>query len=348
MSFLSLTAGDVASLSAALARCRKRCDLARVVRQAVFLGPGMPRAAVARVLRETYGRQAPPTTYVAQTPVGGAVALELWAFPGTAPLSRSGNACRAHCGGYAWDFIGGLEMKARQAAYPGVKQLLARARTAYASIGADFGGTVRTWYYMGGILRPAAGGDRYAQLNRARNGFYATRWADSGLAPASTAIGMRGGRVSLEAFALEKAPGIPGAVWLDNPLQTPPHRYPLRAGRDRNPCFSRGAAVSLDDGTSLIFVSGTASLRGHEVLHLEDPAAQVRVSIENIAALGVRLADILQFRVYIKKAEHAAAVRRRCEALLPDVPRLYLLADVCREEFSVEIECVAARKRANP
>ena len=41
-------------------------------------------------------------------------------------------------------------------------------------------------------------------------------------------------------------------------------------------------------------------------------------------------------------------MRRRCEALLPDVPRLYLLADVCREEFSVEIECVAARKRANP
>ena len=106
----------------------------------------------------------------------------------------------------------------------------------------------------------------------------------------------------------------------------------------------------------MFFVSGTASIRGSDVVCLDDPEAQTRITIENIATLmgednlvgnyalprGASLDDMMQYRVYVKRPDDLDVIRDCCRRHLPEVPHAYLVADVCRPECLVEIEGVAA------
>ncbi len=46
-------------------------------------------------------------------------------------------------------------------------------------------------------------------------------------------------------------------------------------------------------------------------------------------------------RVYIKKKNFLHAVKSEIDKVWPDLPVIYLLADICREELLVEIEGTA-------
>ncbi|MGH8337028.1 MAG: hypothetical protein ACRETL_09475, partial [Gammaproteobacteria bacterium] len=101
-------------------------------------------------------------------------------------------------------------------------------------------------------------------------------------------------------------------------------------------------------GTNL-FVSGTASIVGHETIHPGDVAAQTRETLANIKALVdeanrvVRMAryslDELKFKVYVRKPSDLDAIAAALEgSLRPRASIVYLQADVCREDLMVEIE----------
>jgi enamine deaminase RidA (YjgF/YER057c/UK114 family) len=98
-----------------------------------------------------------------------------------------------------------------------------------------------------------------------------------------------------------------------------------------------------------LFISGTASIVGHETIHQGDVDAQTRETMANIDALleeanrvvgPARYSlDGLKFKVYVRRPSDLDAIEGVLSRLLrPSTPIVYLQADVCREDLLVEIE----------
>lgn len=333
-----------ARLWAALSECDELVGLENVARQTFFLSDKADAAELERVVKEVYGLPAPVTTCVHQPPAQGhAVSCELWAFASEATLHRGRHVTWSDTPAARWGFVGGMATADREPIGSGVRRMLSEAQNELHAAGMDFAQTVRTWYYIGDLLGARGDGTRYDRFNAARNAFYRDKWPNLCLSPASTGIGMNTDRIAFEALLLSPRDDGAEVAWVDNPLQTQPYHYELQKPRSGNPSFSRGAAFR-HDGAALLFVSGTASIRGSRVIHVGDVAAQTEATIENIATLlaGGSLEDMQQLRVYIKRRDDLEIVRDCCRSHLPDVPCVYSIADVCRPECLVEIEGIHA------
>ena len=70
---------------------------------------------------------------------------------------------------------------------------------------------------------------------------------------------------------------------IENPRQLSASLYPPRYGL-RSPMFARAALVPNGRGAQLL-VSGTASIVGHESLHIGDPERQLEETARNFEAL---------------------------------------------------------------
>jgi chorismate lyase/3-hydroxybenzoate synthase len=203
---------------------------------------------------------------------------------------------------------------------------------------------IRIWNYLPEINREADGDERYRHFNSARQ----LAFRDSGRAalstvPAASAVGSPAGSpLSIYFLAARQPPKM-----IENPRQTSAYHYPPKFGR-HSPMFSRACVLSEPHGTNL-FVSGTASIVGHETVHRGDVAAQTRETMANIAALldeanrvvgSARYSlDGLKFKVYVRQPADLPAIEAILAASLrPSTSVVYLQADVCREDLLVEIE----------
>ena len=116
--------------------------------------------------------------------------------------------------------------------------------------------------------------------------------------------------------------------------------------------FERGTAVEYGDRKH-IFVSGTASIdnRG-EVVYPGNIAGQTRRMLLNIEALlkeaGSSLADLAKMIVYLRDIADYPIVRDLMEQQFPDVPKVIVLAPVCRPGWLIETECIAIKAGGNP
>ena len=254
-----------------------------------------------------------------------------------------------------WGFVGGLETADAEPPGKGLSRILNEAQDELQRSGLTLARMVRTWYYIGNILGTGEQESPYDRFNAARNAFYRHNWPDLCRSPASTGIGMQTNRIAFEGLFFSNEGNGSQVSWIDNPLQTSPYLYENQAKAGCNPSFSRASAVRFANA-AVLFISGTASIRGSEVISPEDPAAQTKVTIENIASLigadnlvsnhrfsrGATLDDLQGFRVYLKRPGDLAVVRDCCRRFLPPVPHTYLIAHVCRSELLVEIEGVVA------
>ena len=100
----------------------------------------------------------------------------------------------------------------------------------------------------------------------------------------------------------------------------------------------------------MLFISGTASILGHETVHAGDAAAQTRESLRNIEAVldaanhgsnprtALALTDLC-YKIYVRRVADQSLIERELRSVLGDKARvLYLHADLCRRELLVEIE----------
>lgn len=203
----------------------------------------------------------------------------------------------------------------------------------------------RVWHYLGEINQGEGDGERYRQFCVGRyralddhNGFEARL-------PAASAIGARGGGLSIFALA-GKLPGLQ----VENPRQVSAFRYP-RAYGPRSPSFSRATLLPFADGPRLL-VSGTASIVGHATAHAGDTLAQLRQTAANLEALlahavhtqlpGRRAAEFAaeSYIVYLRHDEDLPQVLPELRRLFNDTPLQVLAGDVCRPELLIEIEAV--------
>lgn len=208
----------------------------------------------------------------------------------------------------------------------------------------------RIWNYLPQINADGGGLERYRQFNLGRQEAFleAGRAAFEG-APPACALGIHQGALSIRFLAGQRAP-LP----VENPRQVSAYRYPETYG-PRSPTFSRAALADIGGGSIALFISGTASIVGHETVHHGDVQEQTRETLRNLQAV-VEAANArcsakfslsaLDSVVYVRHPSDTARVRAIIEETLgSDAPMarhaVYLEADICRSDLLVEIEAHA-------
>ena len=201
---------------------------------------------------------------------------------------------------------------------------------------------IRTWIYVQDI------DVQYAGMVTARREFFVRE----GLTPQTHFIASTGieGRyvypdvlVHMDAYAIA---GIEPAQikYLHAPTHlNPTHEYGVT--------FERGTAVDYGDRRH-IFISGTASINNQgEIVHPLDVAQQTNRTFENVQALlaeaDASMTDVISMIVYLRDTADYAVVNRYLDIHYPTIPRLILLAPVCRPGWLVEVECIAIKSIDN-
>lgn len=278
-------------------------------------------------------------------PLAGRAHAEVWRGAGPVRMGTAGpiryvenGECFAGWLSVSEDRFGGL-IEAAEAAYLGLLAL--HAESPYHHVW-------RVWSFINGINEGDKDEERYRQfcLGRAR-AYAAAPGRPPGVAyPAASAVGKTGSDRSLEIYWF--AGRQPGDA-VENPRQVSAYHYPRCYG-PAAPSFSRAMLVP----GPLLFVSGTASIVGHESVHVGDLEGQVRETLVNLetllrqAAVGgrirsARLGPDSLVKVYVRPGCDAALVERLLRDLLGDqVPLLLLSAYICRSELLIEIEVVHA------
>lgn len=210
---------------------------------------------------------------------------------------------------------------------------------------------LRVWNYLPGINLGEGDRERYRQFNLGRARAFEERFGAEGgdwRAPASSAVGTPG-RELCTLFLASRGP----VIQLENPRQVPAHRYPPRYG-PRAPSFSRAALVADERGCGF-FLSGTASVVGHESVHGESLAGQLAETLRNVERVIERarrasardlpgLGGFDLVKIYLRDRDRLDALTGAVASVLgTEVQVVVLEADICRADLLVEIDGVALR-----
>ena len=304
----------------------------------------------------------PVLSLVAQKPLVGELVMEVHSLPTTAgeevtveeQMISSVRYLRVTSGHYREIIAGGLyaddlTLPVREQS----EQVFGKAEEMLKAEQMSFGDIVRQWNYLERITDIVYGNQCYQDFNDVRTLFYASSAWESGY-PAATGIGTQYGGILIDFNAVS---GEVDIVPLDNDWQRAAHVYSdevlisHRADTEKGtPKFERGKSVS-DRRQEVIYISGTATIRGEESVTTGDVLLQTEITLENIQHLiGLEegrenlpehSGKLGLLRVYLKNEEDAPAVKADLDKLCPDLPIAYLYADVCREELLIEIEGIA-------
>lgn len=264
---------------------------------------------------------------------GSAPLMEVWRSTRPVKHGRSDGLAYAHNGVV---LIGQLELgqadiddldRATAHAYVHIEALL--RRTGYPS-------WLRIWNYLAHINRGDGDAERYRLFTQGRYRALALKPGFEAHLPAATAIGTPDGGLLIY-FLAARSPGVQA----ENPRQVSAFRYPREYG-PRSPSFSRATQKHWAQGRQL-FISGTASVVGHATVHEGDPIEQLEETARNLRSLlestGMPGARPLGLKLYVRRAEHFEAVRKRAVDLFSaGVPLLCLQGDVSRPHLLVEME----------
>jgi chorismate lyase/3-hydroxybenzoate synthase len=205
---------------------------------------------------------------------------------------------------------------------------------------------LRMWHYLPQIHLEDHGLERYKLFSAARHdAFVAKGRTISRDAPAASAVGKPAGNAVI-AFLAALRPGTP----ITNPRQVNAYQYPSQYG-PRSPTFCRALRTAWG-GFDQLYISGTASIVGHESRHAGDAARQADETILNLralfaevdagAALPASAWTSVLFKVYLRdRAARDQVVPRLRRAFGERPPLLLLEGDICRRELLLEVEAVA-------
>lgn len=216
----------------------------------------------------------------------------------------------------------------------------------------DYPHIYRIWNYMADIngVHPliSHGLERYRQFNVGRKeAFMACSNAMNLQLPAACALGTRDGPLSI-AFLLGHKPPIA----IENPRQISAYEYPDDYG-PQTPNFSRATLLPGDassaEHSAILFISGTASIVGHQTLHTKDVVAQTKETLANLEAViteANRTIGAVRFdlhhaflRVYVRNALDLPMIKNEIRHHLGSaVKAVFVQADICRQALLLEIE----------
>ncbi len=229
--------------------------------------------------------------------------------------------------------------------------------------GMEFSDIIRQWNYIEQITETLdqhnSPSQHYQIFNDVRSKYYQLSDFKNGF-PAATGIGMDFGGIIIDAIAVrfEEENSI-GA--LKSPVQLDAYTYSKEVLAENNamcdfcrttPKFERAKILTVS-GRKWILISGTAAISGQVSDDQFSAEHQTEMTIKNILRLismeniekhGIisdEKANIQSLRVYVKYKKDIPEVKAVCMRYFPELPVIYVVADICRPELLVEIEGLA-------
>lgn len=208
---------------------------------------------------------------------------------------------------------------------------------------------IRVWNYIRDIHQKTDGLEHYRQFNIGRQAaFEAYGYSLRGATvPSASAVGTHTGKALTICFLAGRLP----AQAIENPRQISACDYPHLYG-PKSPTFSRASFIEMPH-QKLLFISGTASIVGHESRHIGHVVHQTEETFTNIQALLTEAQQHhlkaqltltqLFYKVYIRNRKDLPAIQSIVKQTVGDAHVLYLQADICREELLVEIEAIGTQ-----
>ena len=208
---------------------------------------------------------------------------------------------------------------------------------------------VRIWNFVPDINRGSGDAETYVQFNNGRAAAFDQLGLTPACYPAATGVGSPAGSpLTVIVLASRTEP-----VGIENPRQTSAYLYPRRYGPS-SPAFAR-AMLLPDRAGATLFISGTASIVGHESQHrriepqLQETLTNLEQLLDSTAARipGCTAGPHRSWRVYLRNPADLASVEGEVHRRLGGRDSvLFLQADICRRELLVEIEGLCELTRA--
>ena len=209
----------------------------------------------------------------------------------------------------------------------------------------------RIWNYVPAINARKKGLENYRAFSVGRSRAFEERFGAGyrRALPAASAVGCAGEEIVAIFAAGGQAPRH-----IENPEQVPAYHYPPAHG-PRPPSFSR-STIAEEGGRPLIFISGTAAIKGHATVAPGALALQLDCTLDNLrlisraAGIGENLGAngnfVRHFKIYLRRPDDlpAAAARLEADLLQPGDRVVWLQADLCRAGLAVEIEATLVGK----
>jgi chorismate lyase/3-hydroxybenzoate synthase len=220
---------------------------------------------------------------------------------------------------------------------------------AYAEIGTFLNSTpyvhvFRFWNYIPDINRVEHGIERYQAFCVGRHAAVSLHPDFEQTLPAASAVG-----TEVPGLLISFASGKVRPIQVENQRQISAFHYPSVYG-PRSPLFSRAVCMNWNIGEQQLYISGTASIVGHETRHTGDVTAQALETCKNLDAVIEEFsfcsnkADANNLpagslRVYLRHPEQLGVVQNIL-SLKRELPAniIYLKGDLCRAGLLLEIE----------
>lgn len=272
----------------------------------------------------------PPSPTVATPPLAVS-SLEVWRSPFPVTYGRRGCVAFSRNGDVLFGAVvaanGDLETLAERA-YTSVLETI-RAE--------GFPHLLRVWNYVRGINAGAGEDERYKRFCAGRHQALSAAGIGKQQFAAASTVGMHDGDLAIHFIAGRK----PGRQ-VENGRQVSAYDYPPQYGL-QPPSFSRATIVRFG-AESLLFISGTASIVGHETRHRGDIVAQTEETLVNLEAVayacGSSIHELALVKVYLRRPEHAEEVTSRLRSAMPKAKLMALHADICRADLLLEVEAI--------
>ncbi len=210
---------------------------------------------------------------------------------------------------------------------------------------------IRVWNYLPRIGDDIEGMECYRRFCRARHDAFEAFYEELiPNLPATSVLGSSGPDLQMVFVAGRSPP-----CHYENPRQVSAYHYPQKYG-PKSPLFARATLVQWHQEQA-VFISGTASIVGHESQHRGDARAQAEEILRNIEALIYDVANsnmpavpglgaIRHLRVYLRNPRDLGTVRQVVERRLGGPAEvIYLHASICRQELLVEMEALLGLKK---
>ena len=197
----------------------------------------------------------------------------------------------------------------------------------------------RCWHYLPGINHIDSNLERYRAFCVGRHAALAGAQGFEQNLPAASAIGTRAPGLLVSFVAGRYKP-----LQIENPRQVSAFHYPSKYG-PRSPLFSRAMWID-QQACPRLYLSGTASILGHESAHPGDLNEQIEETLRNMEAILANApASLFEsevcLRVYIRNENHYREIRKALETRFGEgCSIVYLRGDICRSELLLEIEGV--------
>lgn len=196
----------------------------------------------------------------------------------------------------------------------------------------------RIWNYVPRINHGEKDQEVYRQFCLGRyKSFHEQNYIDKDFSAAS-AVGTDDNKLCV-VLLMAKEKGL----HFESPQQQSAFSYPREYG-PKSPSFAR---ATFSNPFNLLFVSGTASILGHQSMFIGKVRAQTKQTIKNIQVLIESISMKMKqnftpifYKVYIRYVDDFSIIKECLLEFIGKTPSLFLRSDICRKDLLVEVEAV--------